>query len=113
MSRLKTIGPRLATVKADRLPVATGDSWRDTRKSSTARGYGYKWQQARIGFLAKHPLCRYCAGKGLVTAATVVDHIQPHKGDMKLFWDKTNWQPLCKPCHDITKAREEYASGHR
>lgn len=21
-------------------------------------------------------------------------------GDSKLFWDRTNWQSLCKPCHD-------------
>jgi len=44
---------------------------------------------------------------GDVTPATVVDHIIPHKGDDKLFWDQTNWQPLCKECHDGTKQSEE------
>lgn len=24
----------------------------------------------------------------------------PHRGDQKLFWDESNWQALCKPCHD-------------
>lgn len=26
---------------------------------------------------------------------------------MGLFWDVSNWQPLCKPCHDVVKQREE------
>jgi 5-methylcytosine-specific restriction endonuclease McrA len=29
----------------------------------------------------------------------VVDHIQPHRGDQRLFWDRRNWQPLCRTCH--------------
>ncbi|WP_338021838.1 AAA family ATPase [Aquabacter cavernae] len=42
--------------------------------------------------------------------ATVVDHIAPHRGDQALFWDKGNWQPLCKPCHDRAKQGEEKRS---
>jgi 5-methylcytosine-specific restriction protein A len=76
-------------------------------KGSTARGYGYRWQQARIGYLSAHPLCAYCAQAGKAVAASVVDHIIPHKGNMSLFWDRDNWQPLCKPCHDSVKAKEE------
>ena len=30
----------------------------------------------------------------------LLDHIIPHRGDQKLFWDEQNWQPLCKDCHD-------------
>lgn len=82
-------------------------SWRAGKESSTKRGYGYKWQQARAGYLSKHPLCVYCARVGRDTQATVVDHRVPHRGDMKLFWDSANWQPLCKPCHDGQKQREE------
>jgi 5-methylcytosine-specific restriction protein A len=37
----------------------------------------------------------------------VVDHIIPHKGDMKLFWDTKNWSALCKWHHDSVKQREE------
>ncbi len=36
----------------------------------------------------------------MIVAAVLVDHIQPHKGDMTLFWRVDNWQPLCKECHD-------------
>ncbi|WP_197457685.1 HNH endonuclease signature motif containing protein, partial [Snodgrassella sp. CFCC 13594] len=41
------------------------------------------------------------------TEATVVDHIKPHCGDMKLFWNRNNWQSLCKGCHDSIKQAEE------
>ena len=37
----------------------------------------------------------------------LVDHIKPHKGDLNLFWDQDNWQPLCKSCHDRDKQSEE------
>ena len=30
------------------------------------------------------------------TAAAVVDHVIPHLDDKALFWDRNNWQPLCK-----------------
>jgi 5-methylcytosine-specific restriction protein A len=82
------------------------DSWRKD-KSSTQRGYGYKWQQSRKIFLAQHPLCERCKAEGKVTVAEVVDHIIPHKGDMKLFWDTKNWSALCKWHHDSVKQREE------
>lgn len=82
-------------------------SWRQEKKSSSARGYGHRWKLARAGYLRKHPLCIFCERQGRITAATVVDHIVPHKGDMTLFWDSGNWQPLCKHCHDSVKARME------
>ena len=75
--------------------------------ASPARPYGYKWQQARVGWLRKHPLCVECNRRGRVEAAIIVDHIKPHRGDMVLFWDKTNWQSLCKSCHDSWKQRLE------
>ena len=48
-----------------------------------------------------------CEARGRVEPATVVDHIIAHKGDLKLFWDSANWQPLCKPHHDGTKQQLE------
>jgi 5-methylcytosine-specific restriction endonuclease McrA len=44
-----------------------------------------------------------CAKQRVVTIAAVVDHIIPHKGDMRLFWNPNNWQPLCKLHHDSDK----------
>ena len=81
-------------------------------RPSAERGYGRKWQKARRQFLDAHPLCVECQKSGRYVKATVVDHIIPHRGDQKLFWDQSNWQALCKSCHDhktMTKDRwEEY-----
>ena len=81
---------------------------RDDKQRGTAheRGYGSKWQTARKAYLIQHPLCKKCLSNTSVVAATVVDHIIPHRGDMQLFWDSGNWQPLCKTCHDHKTLKE-------
>ncbi|MDU4255568.1 HNH endonuclease signature motif containing protein [Pseudomonas sp.] len=58
-------------------------------------------------FLHANPLCAECMKLGRRRPATVVDHIVPHRGDSVLFWRRSNWQPLCKPCHDSYKQRVE------
>ena len=70
------------------------------RPSAAKRGYGSKWQRLSKAYLRKHPLCVKCMARGRFTAATVVDHIIPHRGDPHLMWDESNWQALCKSCHD-------------
>ena len=51
-------------------------------------------------------MCAACRAQGRVVPATVVDHVTPHRGNQRLFWDKGNWAPACKPCHDAKTARE-------
>ena len=70
------------------------------RENATERGYDAKWRAARKRYLNRHPLCMECQRNGKFSPATVVDHILPHRGDEDLFWDESNWQPLCKRCHD-------------
>ena len=81
------------------------------RGSSSERGYTGAWQKARKHYLLAHPLCREHESKGEIAAANVVDHIIPHRGDKDRFWDSTNWQPLCKPCHDRKTATEDGGFG--
>ena len=83
------------------------------RGTAAERGYGYHWQQARLSWLAEHPLCAMCERDGRVTAATEVDHIIPHRGDMVKFWNLDNWQSACEPCHKAKTAREDGAFGNR
>lgn len=78
-------------------------SWREDLRTTSERGYGWEWQKARQVFLMKHPLCVMCRADGSITAATVVDHIKPHRGDEALFWDETNWQSLCVTHHNRDK----------
>lgn len=81
------------------------------RESAARRGYGRRWREASQAFLLERPLCAECARRGMTTLAAVVDHILPHRGDQDLFWDRENWQPLCKPCHDRKTARESGWTG--
>jgi 5-methylcytosine-specific restriction enzyme A len=83
------------------------------RSSSTARGYGYRWQKVSKSFLKSHPLCECVdckAGELRVIAAAVVDHVVPHRGDMQLFWDRLNWQAMSKECHDHKTATQDRIS---
>lgn len=91
-----------------RIVEGQGRGWK-AGKTTTERGYGWRWQKARKAFLSRpeNVLCRMCQQEGRIQAATVVDHIIPHKGDERLMWDEANWQPLCKPHHDSTKQRME------
>jgi len=82
------------------------------RGSSSSRGYNYRWQKARKEFLSHNPLCVACYEEGIFTPATVVDHIDPHKGDKDKFWDKSNWQPMCSPCHSKKTASEDGGFGN-
>ena len=77
------------------------------RPSAAKRGYGSKWQRVSKVYLRKHPLCVKCLAQGKFVTATVVDHIQPHRGDKVLMWSESNWQALCKPCHDRKTGNEE------
>lgn len=84
----------------------------DERRGTAAqRGYGGRWRKAREGYLRAHPLCAKCGDEGRLVAATVVDHIVPHRGDYQRFWDSSNWQPLCKRCHDRKTASEDGGFG--
>ena len=76
-------------------------------ESSAKRGYGYRWRKERAAFLQAHPLCEMCRENGRYVKAEVVDHRIPHKGDKRLFWDKKNWQSLCKKCHATKTFKED------
>lgn len=82
------------------------------RGSSSERGYDARWRKARSSYLSLHPLCAHCLDANKVMASTVVDHIKPHKGDRNLFWDRSNWQALCAPCHSKKTAQEDGGFGN-
>lgn len=48
-----------------------------------------------------------CREAGRVEPATVVDHIEPHRGRVESFFDEGNLQSLCRTCHDSHKQRLE------
>jgi 5-methylcytosine-specific restriction endonuclease McrA len=128
MPRLRTLPSRLASLPS-RVAIVQPGSWRADKTSSAARGYGYAWQMARAEHLLAHPFCAYClrdagieatsiegvvlecaAKRVCVPRATLVDHMDPHRGDMALFWDRSRWQSLCTNHHSGEKQRHEAAA---
>jgi len=80
------------------------------RQSSSDRGYNAKWQRESAAFLAL-PSNQFCAC-GCGRPADMVDHIVAHKGNMKLFWDKKNWQPMNRRCNSRKAAKYEGGFGN-
>ena len=90
---------------------AHAKQYEQRRGSAHRRGYDrHRWGRARLEFLIEYPWCgdrshgqfpvmSQCAFRRLQVVATDVDHVQPHRGDSELFWDRRNWQALCHECH--------------
>lgn len=83
----------------------------EKRLSPHRRGYDRAWQRLRRLVLSEDPFCRLCALRGRTVQATVADHIQPISAAPHLRLDRSNIQPLCKPCHDSVKQSQE-RTGH-
>jgi 5-methylcytosine-specific restriction enzyme A len=105
--RLTMLKPRLSRLETNRIPTMQPGGWRTSTMTTAERGYGAKWQRARALHLMTHPLCAMCEAEGRVTAATIVDHKTPHRGNQALFWNEDNWQSLCATHHSSDKQREE------
>ena len=67
------------------------------------------WRRRRAEQLAREPLCWMCGAQGVVTAATVADHVTPHRGDPVAFLGPL--RSLCASHHSATKQREENRGG--
>lgn len=65
-----------------------------------------QWRAIRKDYLERNPLCVMCLADGYITEAKVVDHINPHRGNLNLFYNGP-FQSLCKMHHDSTKQRQE------
>ena len=85
------------------------------RGTPAERGYTHQWRKARAMYIMRHPLCVECLRQSpqRFTPATEIDHIIPHRGNDRLFWDQSNWQALCKRCHSAKTAKEDGGFGHQ
>ena len=79
----------------------------ERRGNRHEQGYTNRWARVAHHFLREHPVCVLCSAADRVTAATLVDHVIPHRGDDDLFWRESNWQALCAPCHNGPKRRAD------
>ena len=58
-----------------------------------------RWAALRQQLWRADPLCVECAKAGRIEPWTDLDHIVPHRGDLRLFWDVRNLQGLCASHH--------------
>ena len=72
---------------------------------STAR-----YQRERAAFLAENPLCAACLRDGRHVGADDLDHVVPVEAGGS-YWDWSNWQGLCRPCHEAKTAAENARRG--
>ena len=87
-------------------------SYRDSKPVRIARGSrGYRRAVRR--FLAGNPMCRVCEDEGLFTIAEEMDHIKPCGDSLELLWNKENWQPICRYCHEKKTASENRNPVHK
>ena len=89
--------------------LAHHEPWKSAKeRPAYHRWYGStRWKKAREVFLLQNPLCAECMRHDVLRPAVLVDHIESHRGDRIKFWDKNNWQSLCKRCHDRKTAKED------
>lgn len=83
-------------------PRASVDHRADARRRGTAaqRGYDAKWRRLSENYRKAHPLCEMCCAEdGLITPATLVDHIVPVdvRPDLRLV--EANLQSGCAECN--------------
>jgi 5-methylcytosine-specific restriction enzyme A len=87
---------------------SVGQSGRSALSQAAAALLNSKaWRKASKAFLAMNPMCAECENKGKDTLAVQTDHVKPHRGDPEIFWDESNWQPLCASCGGAKSARGE------
>ncbi len=66
-----------------------------------------RWKRLRKQHLARYPYCQCPHHLGQRVLGNVVDHIEPHRGDTRLFWNPDNLQTLTTQCHCSFKQSEE------
>ena len=70
-----------------------------------------RYKKQRLRRLRIEPLCRTCKKKSLLVAGSIYDHVVPHKGSYKLFWDFDNSQTQCVSCHNRKTAVDDGGFG--
>lgn len=93
--------------------------WSRDRSHDEARGpqpwrlwyRSQRWREKALAQFAAHSLCSRCSTDHRPVAASVANHVIPHKGNETLFWEG-ELESVCAPCHDGA-IRSEEARGHR
>lgn len=106
---MPTLPPDIAARPGQRLEARRAYDVKRRREQPWRRLYNTaRWQETRARQLDIEPLCRMCLAEtpARVTAATVCDHIVPHRGCERAFFAGP-FQSLCEKHHSRDKQRIE------
>lgn len=110
MLKIKTLKPLVNTLKP-RLGYSTGNERERDHQRVAAEPWRKwyriaRWQKLRMKIFVRDLfICQMCRKIEPDTSQLICDHIEPHGGDERLFWNEDNLQCLCKACHDGDKQR--------
>lgn len=76
----------------------------EKKETGRTKGYSVEWEKYRWRFLYHNPRC-YACGRDKTNMSIHIDHIVAHKGNEELFWNETNYIPLCHSCHSVVTGR--------
>ena len=65
------------------------------------------WKTTRMAQLSKQPLCQGCLARGVISAASHVDHLFAWKHLGGQAFSRNIWQSLCPNCHSQKTALEK------
>lgn len=122
MGRLKALPSRLQVLpsRVAYLSPEESEQARNRKRDSENAWRGWyktpRWKVLRLKVIKRDKwICQQTGalliGKHPAPNSPVVDHIRPHRGDPKLFWDETNLQTVSKAYHDSVKQALERATG--
>ncbi len=82
------------------------------RRNAHQRGYTRRWRKARAAFIAQSfangdITCKLCGRPLMDNSDIEIDHIIPHRGDPRFFWDLSNWEMAHGACHAAKTRRGE------
>lgn len=96
MPEIESFKPSYAPSKTEK--AEQYDRWRGTAAS---RGYDRHWTKARDAYLSGHPLCERCSTPENPVLAELVHHKVPVEVAPSRLLDPTNFEALCKRCHQL------------
>jgi len=108
--------PKHPCIKCKVALIARGDfceSCRPRQRTSRESGYNPVWDRKSKRFLRDNPFCCDPFGRhrGQLVDANVTGHRIPHRGNVALLFDESNWFALCWSCNSYQSANYDGGFG--
>lgn len=109
---IKTLKPSIGYLPQKHAVLNTLGETARTARTPWRKWYKtQRWRSLRWDVLRRDRFtCQMCNKIAEDSSQLVADHVQPHRGDALLFWNRDNLQCLCASCHNSEKQKIEAAT---